>query len=256
MALYGAPIWAESLTAKNAALLRRPQRVLAVRAIRGYRTISFEAASLLAGSPPWDLEARVLAAVYDWRKDALSRDFRPAPREIEAKRAEFRQDLMVGWRNRLAHPSAGHRTIEAVRPVLPQWIDRRHGTLTFRQTQVLTGHGCFGRYLCRIGRESSSGCQHCSASVEDTALHTLQECPAWDGERRVLGANIGPDLSLPAVVQAMVGGQPEWDAVASFCEAVMSAKEAAERERERAAALLSRRNNRSRRRRNTDLRPP
>ncbi|KAJ0182726.1 hypothetical protein K1T71_002095 [Dendrolimus kikuchii] len=121
---------------------------------------------------------------------------------------------------------------------------------------VLTGHGCFGRYLCRIGRESSSGCQHCSASVEDTALHTLQECPAWDGERRVLGANIGPDLSLPAVVQAMVGGQPEWDAVASFCEAVMSAKEAAERERERAAALLSRRNNRSRRRRNTDLRPP
>ncbi|KAJ0179602.1 hypothetical protein K1T71_005314 [Dendrolimus kikuchii] len=94
------------------------------------------------------------------------------------------------------------------------------------------------------------------ASVEDTALHTLQECPAWEEERRVLGATIGNDLSLPAVVQAMVGGQPEWDAVASFCEAVMSAKEAAERERERAAVLLSRRNNRSRRRRNTDLRPP
>ncbi|KAJ0175243.1 hypothetical protein K1T71_009384 [Dendrolimus kikuchii] len=163
---------------------------------------------------------------------------------------------MVEWQNRLAHPSAGHRTVEAVRPVLPKWIDRRHGTLTFRQTQVLTGHGCFGRYLCQIGRESSSECQHCSASVEDTALHTLQECPAWEEERLVLGATIGNDLSLPAVVQAMVGGQPEWDAVASFCEAVMSAKEAAERERERAAVLLSRRNNRSRRRRNTDLRPP
>ncbi|KAJ0181734.1 hypothetical protein K1T71_002456 [Dendrolimus kikuchii] len=112
-----------------------------------------------------------------------------------------------------------------------------HTYITSRQFPcgVLTGHGCFGRYLCQIGRESSSGCQHCSASVEDTALHTLQECPAWDGERRVLGANIGPDLSLPAVVQAMVGGQTEWDAIASFCEAVMSAKEATERERERAA---------------------
>lgn len=86
MALYGAPIWAESLTAKNAALLRRPQHALAVRAIRGYRMISFEAAFLLAGSPPWDLDARVLAAVYDWRKDALSRDFRPAPRESRLKR--------------------------------------------------------------------------------------------------------------------------------------------------------------------------
>ncbi|KAJ0177520.1 hypothetical protein K1T71_007529 [Dendrolimus kikuchii] len=50
-----------------------------------------------------------------------------------------------------------------------------------------------------------------------------------------------------------------WDAVASFCEAVMSAKEAAERERERESAALSRRNNRRRRRRRTvqsDLRPP
>ncbi|KAJ0177759.1 hypothetical protein K1T71_006632 [Dendrolimus kikuchii] len=74
--------------------------------------------------------------------------------------------------------------------------------------------------------------------------NSITACPAWEEERLVLGATIENDLSLPAVVQAMVGGQPEWDAVASFCEAVMSAKEAAERERERAAVLLSRRNNR------------
>ncbi|KAJ0180637.1 hypothetical protein K1T71_004041 [Dendrolimus kikuchii] len=91
MALYGAPVWSDRLTAKNAALLRQAQRILAVRAIRGYRTVSFEVASLLAGSPPWDLEARVLASLYVWRKEALARGTRPAPREIEACRSELRQ---------------------------------------------------------------------------------------------------------------------------------------------------------------------
>ncbi|XP_047528973.1 uncharacterized protein LOC125065436 [Vanessa atalanta] len=61
MALYGAPIWIDALTAGNRALLRKPQRVIAVRGIRGYRTVSWTAATLLAGDPPWELQAEVLA---------------------------------------------------------------------------------------------------------------------------------------------------------------------------------------------------
>ncbi|KAA5666264.1 reverse transcriptase family protein, partial [Pseudomonas aeruginosa] len=60
----GAPVWCHALTRENVAALRRPQRAIAVRAIRGYRTVSFEAACLLAGAPPWDLEAEALAADY------------------------------------------------------------------------------------------------------------------------------------------------------------------------------------------------
>ncbi|KAJ0176847.1 hypothetical protein K1T71_008026 [Dendrolimus kikuchii] len=70
---------------------------------------------------------------------------------------------------------------------------------------VLTGHGCFGRYLCRLGREATSGCHHCDTGDEDTALHTLQECPAWTEQRRELVAHTGFDTSLPAVVRTMVG---------------------------------------------------
>ncbi|KAJ0174088.1 hypothetical protein K1T71_010234 [Dendrolimus kikuchii] len=120
----------------------------------------------------------VLASLYTWRKEALARGSRPAPREIEVCRSELRQVAVGVWEERLRHPSAGPATIEAVRPVLQDWIGRRHGTLTFRLTQVLTGHGCFGRYLCRLGREPTSGCHHCDTGDEDTALHTLQECPA------------------------------------------------------------------------------
>jgi hypothetical protein len=87
MALYGAPVWTYSLKSRNNALLRKPQRVMATRMIRGYRTISGEATCLLAGTVPWDLEAKALASVYCWSKEAQCLGNLPAPREVEAHRA-------------------------------------------------------------------------------------------------------------------------------------------------------------------------
>lgn len=257
MALYAAPVWEDALTARNVAALRRPQRAMAVRIIRGYRTISFEAASLLAGSPPWDLDAKLLASLYWWRVEAVEQGERLVPRQVEARRAELRQALVAEWRTRLAQPTAGHAAVAAVRPVLEEWLNRSHGALGFRLTQVLTGHGCFGKYLCRIGREPTSQCHHCGDCRVDTALHTLAECPAWAEQRRDLVAAVGAagNLSLPAVVSTMVGSESGWNAVATFCEAVMLAKEAAEREREAASSHPSR-SRRTGRRRVADFRPP
>ncbi|XP_047039657.1 uncharacterized protein LOC124644388 [Helicoverpa zea] len=114
---------------------------------------------------------------------------------------------------------------------MKEWLERSHGALSFRLTQVLTGHGCFGKFLCRIGREPTPECHHCGTGNEDSALHTLAECPAWATQRRDLTAvlNAAGNLSLPAVVSCMVSSEEEWNAVASFCEEVMALKEAAER---------------------------
>lgn len=257
MALYGAPVWAEALNRQNVALLRKPQRVMTIRLIRGYRTISFEAACVLAGSPPWDLDADLLAAVHFWREDALVRGERPAPREVESHRNELQENLLREWQERLALPSAGVRTIEAVRPVLQQWMGREHGTVTFRMAQVLSGHGCFGKYLCRIGREQFSLCHHCDGCSEDTAQHTLEFCPAWAEERRDLNTKVGQDLSLSNLIRAMVDSDNVWKAVLAFCEAVMTKKESAERERETENPIQIRRRRTGRRRRAyADLHPP
>nr|XP_049691667.1 uncharacterized protein LOC126053518 [Helicoverpa armigera]XP_049704749.1 uncharacterized protein LOC126056273 [Helicoverpa armigera]XP_049706070.1 uncharacterized protein LOC126056578 [Helicoverpa armigera] len=258
MALYGAPVWAMDLAASTLAILRRPQRAMAVRVVRGYRTISYEAACVLAGSPPWDLEAKVLASLYRWREEERARDSRPVQRQIAQRRAELRQVLVAEWRQRLLRPTAGLATVEAIRPVLDDWLGRRHGSLSFRVTQVLSGHGCFGKYLCRIGREPDARCHHCVHGGEDTAQHTFVQCVAWEEQRRVLTNEVGGDLSLPAVVRKMVGSAESWDAVVSFCEDVMSQKEAAEREREISTAdpARSRRSGRRRRADNALFRPP
>ena len=174
------------------------------------------------------------------------------PCHVKEKRFQLRHTLMAEWAARLAQPSAGHATIVAVRPMLTEWLERRHGALTFRLTQVLTGHGCFGAYLHRIGREESSGCHHCGHHREDTAHHTLVECPAWAVGRLEFEAVVGAgSLSLPTIVSAMVQSESASEGTVAFCEAVMSSKEAAERERERAAISLS-----TRRPGRRDLRPP
>lgn len=251
MALYGAPVWADTLSAPNEAQLRKAQRIMATRVIRGYRTISYEAACVLAGTPPWDLDARVLAAVYENTR-------RAGPQMEIRERLRRRQlDIMLRrWSARLASPSAGHRTVEAFRPILKEWVDRRHGSLTFRLVQILSGHGCFGRYLCHIaGREPLPTCHEC-LSAEDTAQHTLESCTQWTSERATLVSVIGRDLTLPAVVRAMLSSKGHWEAVVSFCEIVMSQKEAAERVREEDPNSASIRRQRTGRRRRDYARLP
>ncbi|KAA5608113.1 hypothetical protein F3H15_34625, partial [Pseudomonas aeruginosa] len=102
MALYGAPVWSPTLSARNAALLQRVQRVLAVRVVRGYRTISTVVACALAGSLPWEYEAEVLAAVYRRRAQSLGRGSVPRLSVVARWRRAARRVATLKWKERLA----------------------------------------------------------------------------------------------------------------------------------------------------------
>ncbi|RVE41577.1 hypothetical protein evm_013770 [Chilo suppressalis] len=238
MALYGAPVWADALSSRAIASLHRAQRALALRAIRAYSSVSHTAACIIAGTPPWEISAHVLAAAYRVRTDAQDNDRRLAPRErasaleeakIEAFRTWFEE--LVEQRGSASVSGTLSRTLEAMQAFLTTWADRRHGSLSYHLVQVLSGHGSFGRYLHRIGREPTPECHHCDAA-EDTAQHTLEVCPGFSQRRQELTAIIGEDLSLRNVVCVMLEGEEMWDAVNSFCVDVMTQKEDAERARE------------------------
>ncbi|XP_029668651.1 uncharacterized protein LOC115238745 [Formica exsecta] len=66
VALYGSPVWADALMAERRGrmLLRRVFRRVAIRVVRGYRTVSHTAATLLVGTPPVELYADMYAHVY------------------------------------------------------------------------------------------------------------------------------------------------------------------------------------------------
>lgn len=102
----------------------------------------------------------------------------------------------------------------------------------------MTGHGCFSDYLYRIGREEFDLCFHCGAD-SDSAQHTLEVCGSWAIERAELCRIVGLNLSLPALIKAMLGREDCWKAVKSFASKVMLCKENAERIRRDAATVAA-----------------
>lgn len=235
IALYGAPVWSHRLSGvrRSRVKLHAVHRRMSIRIARGYRTISFEAASLLARFPPFDILADMDARVHRRVRDCDT----ISAAEI---RLQEHQNVLKKWRAQLQEPqNMRQRVVEAIVPSFKAWLSRKWH-VTYRLTQVLTGHGCFGEYLNRIGREATAQCHHCAGN-RDTAQHTLEECSAWDSERQTLIGHIGQDLSLPAVVDAMLKCETKWKAVVSYCEAVMVQKESAERDRERADPARRRR---------------
>lgn len=236
VALYGAPVWAEAaMHSKDIkSVMRNAQRRMAIRAIRGYRTVSYAGATLLAGFPPLWLVARLHSEVFHTireRQRLRGITIRLDPREDRRIRTLAIARLMTDWRIWLTNPTInGARIIQAIHPRMQGWLERSWGHLTFHATQILSGHGCFGQYLHRIGREAVARCQHCPAD-NDTAQHTLETCEAWAEERRELQTVVGNDLSLRTLVGKILDAEDAWKAFTMFAGRVMAKKEAAERER-------------------------
>ncbi|XP_060807405.1 uncharacterized protein LOC132903354 [Amyelois transitella] len=65
MALYGLPIWADRLTRANRALLRRPQRVVAIRICKAYTTVAWSAVCALAECSKWSDERATLMTALE-----------------------------------------------------------------------------------------------------------------------------------------------------------------------------------------------
>nr|XP_012218591.1 PREDICTED: uncharacterized protein LOC105669941 [Linepithema humile] len=209
VSIYGAPVWAIKSwpVGESKAMIHRQQRRLAVRIIRSYCTTLFVAATALAGLLPVEFLANSYAEVYRRTRDPdRTGSARLRPGAVDKIRKSARRRAVSQWQEVIADSATGRWTTHAIQPCLPEWVDRRGRGLEFHLTQVLTGHGCFGDYLCRIGREHTTGCHHCAAS-RDSAQHTLTECEAWSEERRALTAVVGQDLSLPALIQAMLEGE-------------------------------------------------
>ncbi|KAI4476227.1 hypothetical protein M0804_013767 [Polistes exclamans] len=210
---------------------------VAIRVCSAYRTVSFDAAIMVAGIIPLDHLVPQLAEVYATLKDAEG----PVPSNIRAALgAEARRMAVAAWKKEELDLTGvtgetGARVRAAIADRLDEWVGRPHsiGT-TFHATQLMTGHGCFPAYLYGIRRTDSPRCYHCGADRDD-AEHTLIECPAWTNARDSLVRELGGGggVTLPGIVRLSLDTPGAWAAFQSFSGLVMKAKEDAERERER-----------------------
>lgn len=157
---------------------------------------------------------------------------------INRIKAQEAMQLRENWRSHLRDfRLPGRITRLAIRLHLDEWLDRNHGSITYRMTQILTGHGCFNTFLCRIQKWDTEMCFHCGLDI-DSSEHTLQWCPSWHLEREDLKAVIGASLSLKDIIKAIVRSDVAWSAFRSFAECVLTKKEEAERTRALEARAL------------------
>lgn len=200
--LYAAPIWSDALKAslKSQRVLNRVLRTVAIRVIAAYRIVSLDAALVLARILPLTLIADERLRIFE-RIAALRMEGAYDRKCLSEIREQERDRTLEDWSGYLVSPGlAGIRTIAAIRPQLKEWVNRRSGGLTFRLTQMLTGHGCFGSYLARIQRVSRSTCLACDSGADDIPEHTLSRCSRWRAEREQLVGKIGRTRPLRRLV--------------------------------------------------------
>lgn len=158
--MYGAEIWANGLnTKKNNTKILQFQRREALRICSGYRTMSTEVSFVIAGVIPLDILAEERKALGEKRN---------ADKKVE------REKSLEKWQQRWSQSLADiwtHKLIQNVKP----WVTRKHGSVDYYMTQVISGHGCFRTYLKKIGKIQTVNCINCNE--EDNPGHAILECP-------------------------------------------------------------------------------
>ncbi|KAH8304870.1 hypothetical protein KR059_003005, partial [Drosophila kikkawai] len=135
--LYAAPVWAEAASVKSYMRgVEATYRVCAIRIACSFRTISEDAALVIAGQVP-------LAKLIRERKEifAAMQDRRALPSRAELKVAARRRSI-ENWQSQWDSSSKGRWTYRLI-PDIARWVERSHGQVNFYLSQVLSGHGCF-----------------------------------------------------------------------------------------------------------------
>lgn len=218
--MYRAPIWAYDLMVSRRSILflRRLHRVTAIRIISGYRTVSHASATVLAASPPWELGALALKQRYTYLR-ALN------PGEDAAGQAAVDDVGPVAVsadqrRRRTSRRGGGPPKLEDMEepPRFPAHLQDdpgAHGTWRVRRVPDEDWTRGNGHLLQLQGGQGHS-------AAHAGILSGMGAAPS-----------LGRDLASSVIVETMLGGPHEYEAVRSFCEQVMLVKERAEREREK-----------------------
>lgn len=214
--------------------LLKIQRQMALRVISGYRTVSYEAALLLARIPPIHLLAARQRRIYERTQELVCRQEYTAEAKGEIQEAATLLMRRQWYAMLDRENSSGKRVREAILPIFDRWLDHRRAGVNYYTTQLFTGHGSFGQYMYRIRKREYPACPDCGL-VEDTVEHVLEDCPQWADERRSLRAAFEEDIPLQwtSMMPSALDYEEKWKAIATFARDVLTAREAAERERER-----------------------
>jgi len=143
--------------------LKHSKNILLTFYNKTYCTVSTQAIMAIAGFLPAHLIERDRQRRY---RDKITK---------EAAREETNNKWQQKWD--APDTKTGRWTKRMIKNVR-KWSTRKHGMVDFYITQMITGHGCFGKYLTKYRRRQNPECVDCGAA-EDDVKHTLLVCNWW-----------------------------------------------------------------------------
>ena len=222
--LYAVPVWAKAL--QNHVIQRRlfsAQRLVALRIVLAYRSVSTSAALVLTSVPPIDLLAEERQETFQLRKELTCNDSQEIVRAKETIRKDGRRKLVQKWQTRWHGEQTGRWTYRLI-PEFATWLNRKHGEVGFNLAQALSIHGCFNAYLRRFQKRDEEMCCYCDSPV-DNAEHALFVCAKWGAAREALGQAVGSELTPDTMVPLMLQSEQIWTLIESFVTLVMRTRE-------------------------------
>lgn len=214
--LYGAPVWADEMSATGWTELLKVQRRICLRVASGYCTISREAIAVITGIAPINLLAKERKQIHDRKRNRAQ--------------AQPQKNILDTWQTEWDNCKNGRWTHVLI-PKIGPWIDRQHGETNFHLTQALSGHGCFAADLNRFGKLESPECWFCGEPIDD-AEHTLFKCDAWHTRRREAEMKLDVELNPGSLIPTMLASKANWDIASDMIGQIMRKKEAEERRRQ------------------------
>jgi len=199
--------------------------------VSAYSTISTEDSQVLTDLPPIDLLANERRTIYleKWANENENTDIR----------SKAREKLLRDWQTRRDSTTKG-RWIHRIIKNIEEWINRKHGKMSYHLKQAFTGHGCFAYFLHKIGKTPSPGCWYCDSPLPlDDAFHTIFNCDAWHHSRLRVEPQIGDKMHPNTILSVMMKTRDNWTAVREFIKIILSKKEEEERRRKKLKLIKS-----------------
>lgn len=204
--LYGAPAWHTAVQNKKLVQkLTGTQRTMTLRISSAYRTVSAEAACVIAGIPPIELQ------VIERRE-----------RYTGVNKEVANENAISSWQQKWENGLYGRWTYRLI-PNIRTWISRPYGEVDYFLTQALSGHGCFRRYLYDRRRSETFNCPYCND--DDNVEHTLFYCPKWDDARALYYSSSGKIFNEDNMMQSLLQSEDSWKCAYRTIRVIIETKE-------------------------------
>lgn len=220
--LYGAPIWHRvANTKKYGGMMESTQRKMLLKITSAYRTVSYNAATVIAGVTPIKIQILERVRLHKRKNEGT---------EItEGIRREEKDTSWTKWQTEWENNLTDAQWTKTLIPHLRVWLKCEHRNANYFLTQFLSGHGSFRRYTHRIGKTNDARCIYCRQIQEDSPEHTVFKCTRWREWRKEIIDKEGT-LTPENIIEKMTSSKESWESIQDFITRIMKTKEGEERD--------------------------